>query len=275
MTPQRRRTPPLGAVLVISWVVLLSACGTTFHSASERQGLPTVQPVLGLTPAPGAQGAAGWRMTASHAVITVVGRPMSVIFVALHVSPTPCGPTDIRFNGTPQAVRAETNATTTVILGESGAASLPLDSDAPACRSSPAAPPSFLFVAAPVATVLGPSGAPWVQPVGGFALPEQAGEAEGWWMTSPRGRLEVHGKPGVAVVVTLALNATPCGPVSVSLGGRVHDVHTGQHLEVRVVPNRQGVAEIPVTVASAGCTAAPDPRSLYAMVFDPVAATAR
>jgi hypothetical protein len=95
----------------------------------------------------------------------------------------------------------------------------------------------------------------------------------GYWLTSPRGELKVTGQPSSRVSVSLTPVAAPCGPLSGTVGGA--SLIAGRRTTVGVRLGPDGAGSLPVTAQNSPCRLAGDARTLFLLVYDPVASTAR
>lgn len=246
---------------------LLAGCGM-LSPASDLTAPPTVRGATGFTPA---AGRSTWSLTAGTGTLQVRGRASSVAYVALGLTAPACGPTRVQLGSSSQDVVSSARAVTTVALDDHGRGAIAVSAATPACAGGQ--PP--LVVGPAVTTLLGSSWAPWVEPVAGFDLPEPVGNRTGWWMTSDRAQLRVHGQPAARVEVLLDLAPTPCGPATVTVVDVAHAVTQPISVRTRLTLDASGLASVPVEAASAVCRPGADTRPLRAMVFAPMALAVR
>ncbi|MCZ3386391.1 MAG: hypothetical protein LH630_05370 [Actinomycetia bacterium] len=143
-----------------------------------------------------------------------------------------------------------------------------------ACATDPspaAQPPPGEASSLPAEVTTDPD-APVVEPSAGFSDKEtDKTNQSGWWMTSPRGTVEVRGKPSVAAVVTFSLVPSPCGPAEATVDGKRFSFSGHTPTTVRVPLDSAGDGSFDIRVSTPLCKPKKEKRTLYMMVYNPKA----
>lgn len=233
---------------LLALALLPAACGGPVQQPTSPSG---VAPAHGFT----ATATGPWDLTSPVADLQVIGRPSSVLYVALTVSPSVCGPARVNINGVMHLVDHEVPVSTAVRTGASGSAHVAVTTTSPPCATPADAPARYASVSAPATAVLGPGAAPWALPQTGFDRPQTDAVGNSWWLTARHGSVALHGRPGSRVSLEVALTPPSCGPAVVSLGTTALPVPAAFWTDVTVPLDSHGLAELPVDAISAPCAA--------------------
>lgn len=269
----------LVACVALTFLATLAACSGSNGGPSNGPSGPaslSVEPGSGFGPAlPDAAPGDKWWLTATTGTINVSGgTPSAIVRLSMSVATTPCGPVNVKLAGQSYAVSTRAPAVVLLTLAPDGSGSTTISATGNFCQPRGENRTLYALVSEPIAVAVGTVGSPATVPTQGFASREGKDQAYGYWMTSAAGTIQVIGKPSSSVTVSMSLTPTPCGPAALVMGGTKYQIAASTAISLPINLDPSGNGSLAVKATSKPCSPSGDGRTLYAMVFNPSAASA-